>query len=249
MSVPFDSGRTRGILLDIEGTTTPLDFVYKTLFPFASTRVEEFLTAHIQEDEIRALVEELRQHHQRDAESEASLHIWCDETTTDRVRSAASYVRWLIARDSKITPLKALQGKIWAAGYHSGDLRGAVYRDVAPALARWRAQGRRLAIFSSGSVLAQKLLFAYSTVGDLTVFLDGFFDTTTGLKREAGSYRQIAAELSIATSEGLFLSDVTAELDAARAAGMQTALALRPGVPLPAASDHPTVRGFDELFP
>jgi enolase-phosphatase E1 len=134
-------------------------------------------------------------------------------------------------------------------GYHSAELRGAVYPDVAPALTRWLAQGRRLAIFSSGSVLAQKLLFAYSTAGNLTILLDRFFDTTTGLKREAGSYRQIAAKLGIPTTEGLFLSDVTAELDAQRATGMQTALMLRPGVPLPAASDHPTVHGFDELFP
>lgn len=249
MSVPFDSRRTQGILLDIEGTTTPIDFVYKTLFPFASAHIEEFLTTHIQESEVHSLVDELRQHHKTDARSEASLPTWCEESNTDRAHSAASYVRWLIASDSKITPLKALQGKIWEAGYHSGDLRGVVYPDVAPALARWRAQGRRLAIFSSGSVLAQKLLFAYSTAGDLTVFVDRFFDTTTGPKREARSYRQIAAELGIASSEGLFLSDVVAELDAAQAAGMQTALALRPGVRLLATSGHPTVHNFDELFP
>lgn len=249
LSALFDSRRTQGILLDIEGTTTPINFVYKTLFPYASTHVEEFLTAHIQGNEIHSLVDKLRQHHRRDAQSEASLPTWCEESSTDRVHSAASYVRWLIARDSKITPLKALQGKIWEVGYHRFDLRGVVYPDVAPALARWRAQGRRLAIFSSGSVLSQELLFAYSTAGDLTVFLDRFFDTTTGPKRDAGSYRQIAAELGIASSEGLFLSDVTAELDAAQAAGMLTALALRPGVPLPAAYDHPTIHGFDELFP
>ena len=108
LSAPFDSRRTRGILLDIEGTTTPIDFVYKTLFPFASTHIEEFLTAHIQENEIYSLVDELRQHHKRDAQSEANLHAWCEESNTDRVHSAASYVRWLIARDSKITPAPAL---------------------------------------------------------------------------------------------------------------------------------------------
>ncbi len=249
LSLPFDSARTRGILLDIEGTTTPIDFVTGTLFPFASAHVEEFLSAHMEDREIRALVDELRQHRQEDAQRDASLRGWRDQTSADRVRSAVSYARWLIARDSKISLLKALQGKIWEAGYRSGELRGAVYPDVAPALARWRAQGRRLAIFSSGSVLAQKLLFAFSAAGDLTAFLDGFFDTTTGPKREAGSYRRIAAELGIANSEALFLSDVTAELDAARAADMQTALALRPGAPTPAASSHPTVRSFDEVFP
>ena len=249
LSLPFDSARTRGILLDIEGTTTPTDFVYNTLFPFASVHVEDFLRAHIEDDEIRAFVDELRQHHQRDAQGDATVSTWRDETSADRVHSAASYVRWLIQHDSKITSLKALQGKIWEAGYHNSELRGAVYPDVPPALARWRAQGRRLVIFSSGSVLAQKLLFAFSTAGDLTPFLDGFFDTTTGPKHEVASYRRIAAGLGVANSEVLFLSDVTTELDAARATGMQTALAWRPGAPMPAASSHPRIRSFDEVFP
>jgi len=249
LSLPFDSARTRAILLDIEGTTTPIDFVYNTLFPFASAHVEEFLGAHIEDNEICALVDELRQFQQRDAQRGASVPTWRDGTSADHVHSAASYVRWLIARDSKITPLKALQGKIWEAGYRSGELRGTVYPDVAPALARWRAQGRRLAIFSSGSVLAQKLLFAFSTAGNLTALLDGFFDTTTGPKHEVGSYRRIAAGLGVANSEVLFLSDVTTELDAARATGMQTALAWRSGAPMSTASSHPSIRSFDEVFP
>jgi enolase-phosphatase E1 len=249
LSLSFDPVRTRGILLDIEGTTTPLDFVYMILFPFASAHVEEFLTARIQDNEIRSLVDELRQHHHRDAQSEAGLHTWCDNTSAERVHSAAYYVRWLMERDSKITPLKVLQGKVWEAGYRDRELRGAVYPDVAPALARWRTQGRRLAIFSSGSVLAQKLLFAYSTAGDLTALLDGFFDTTIGPKREVGSYRRIAAGLGLADSEILFLSDVTAELDSAKASGMQTGLLLRPGAPMLATSSHATIRSFDEVFP
>ena len=249
LSLSFDSVHTRSILLDIEGTTTPIDFVYKILFPFASAHVEEFLTAHIQDPEIRSLVDELRQHHHREAQSGASLHTWCDKTSAERVHSAAFYVQWLMKRDSKITPLKALQGKIWEAGYRDRELRGAVYPDVAPALARWRTQGRRLAIFSSGSVLAQKLLFAYSTAGDLTALLCGFFDTTVGPKHEVGSYRGIAAGLGLADSEVLFLSDVTAELDSARASGMQTGLVLRPGAPMQATSSHATIRSFDEVFP
>lgn len=249
MSLPFDSARTRAILLDIEGTTTPNDFVTNTLFPFASAHAEEFLSAHTEDSKIRALVDQLRQHHQEDAQRDVGLLASWDETSAGRVRSAASYVRWLIAHDSKITPLKTLEGKIWEAGYRSGELRGAVYRDVAPALARWRAQGRSLVIFSSGSVLAQKLLFAFSTAGDLTAFFDGFFDTTTGPKRETESYRQIAATLSFAPADILFLSDATAELDAARAAGMQTALSLRPEVAKPVAVVHPFFTTFDEVFP
>ena len=249
LSLSFDSVHTRGILLDIEGTTTPIDFVYEILFPFVSAHIEEFLTAHIQDNEIRSLVDELRQHHARNAQSNAGLHSWCDRTSAERVHSAAFYMQWLMERDSKITPLKTLQGKIWEAGYRDRELRGALYPDVAPALARWRTQGRRVAIFSSGSVLAQEMLFTYSTAGDLTALLDGFFDTTVGSKRESGSYRRIAAGLGLADSEVLFLSDVTAELDSAKASGMQTGLVLRPSAPMQATSSHATISSFDEVFP
>ena len=248
LSLPFDPGRTRGVLLDVEGTTTPIDFVSKTLFPYASTHVEEFLTTHLQDDDVRSLLDELRRCHERDTKVDPSLQTWSDVGSSDSVHSAVSYVRWLIGRDSKLTPLKTLQGKIWEVGYRSGELHGAVYPDVAPALARWRAQSRSVAIFSSGSVLAQKLLFGHSTAGDLTTFLDGFFDTTTGPKREGESYRQIAAALHVASSTVLFLSDTTAELDASRVAGMRTALVSRPGSVAPAACHHPIVRSFDEVF-
>jgi enolase-phosphatase E1 len=151
-------------------------------------------------------------------------------------------------RESKVTVLKSLQGKIWEAGYRNGELRGEVYPDVPHAFIRWGAQGRRIAIFSSGSILAQQLLFAHSTAGDLTKFLDAFFDTTTGAKQDPQSYHRIAATLSLPPAEILFLSDVTAELDAASAAGMQTALSLRPDVTTPPVLAHPCFRTFDEVF-
>ena len=248
MSPAFDSARTRAILLDIEGTTTPISFVYRTLFPFAAAQVEEFLEQHCDDWEVRELVEQLRRQHEADAKDNADLPRWNGATAAQRRQSAAAYVRYLIKRDSKTTPLKALQGKIWEAGYRQGELRGEVYPDVASAFARWRAQGRRIAIYSSGSVLAQKLLFAYSTAGDLTKFVDGFFDTTTGSKREVESYRQIAAALSLSPAEILFVSDVAAELNAARGAGMQTALSLRPEVERPKVLAHPSIKTFDEIF-
>ena len=123
-------------------------------------------------------------------------------------------------RDRKSTALKSLQGRIWEAGYVSGELRSHLYPDVRPALERCRAQGRKIAIFSSGSVLAQRLLFAHTPDGDLTPLIDGFFDTTTGPKREPESYGRIAAALSVPPAAVLFVSDVAAELDAARAAGL-----------------------------
>jgi enolase-phosphatase E1 len=248
LTAPFDSARTRLLLLDIEGTTTPIDFVYKTLFPFASAGAEAFLNEHGADEGIRALVEALRAQREEDARQFSGVPEWVETTAPERAVSAAAYIRWLIARDSKLTALKSLQGQIWETGYRSGELRGEVYPDVAPAFTRWRLQGRRMAIFSSGSVLAQKLLFAYSTAGDLTEFLDGYFDTTAGIKREAESYRRIAQAVGVTPAETLFLSDVIGELDAAREAGMATALSLRPGVQVVGETAHLRIRSFDEVF-
>jgi enolase-phosphatase E1 len=163
------------------------------------------------------------------------------------VGEVVSYVHWLMDRDRKSTGLKALQGRIWEDGYRRGELRGEVYDDVPAALDRWRESGRRVAIFSSGSVLAQQLLFRHSTVGDLTRFLDAHFDTTTGPKREADSYMRMAHRLGVPPGAVLFVSDVAEELDAARAAGMDTALCARGA--LPAAAVHRVIRSFDDLAP
>ena len=158
-----------------------------------------------------------------------------------------AYVHWLMDRDSKSTGLKALQGRIWEEGYRRGELRGEVYDDVPAAFRRWRDEGRRIAIFSSGSVLAQRLLFSHSTVGDLTPFIDAHFDTTTGPKRQPDSYTLIAGRLGLPPRSVLFASDVAEELDAARAAGMETALCARSI--LPAGATHRVVQSLDALAP
>jgi enolase-phosphatase E1 len=238
---------TRVILLDVEGTTTPIDFVFQTLFPFAATHVEDFLRQNASDLEINALIAELRSTWSGAASSGAP--VWIESTSDEKLASAASYVRWLISRDSKITPLKTLQGKIWEQGFRSGALKGEVYPDVALAFSRWRKQGRRIAIFSSGSILAQRLLFAHTSAGDLSSELEAYFDTSTGPKRESASYQKIAAALQVPSQQVLFVSDVPAELDAARVAGMSTALSLRPGIPNPPTPAHPAIRTFDELFP
>jgi enolase-phosphatase E1 len=183
----------------------------------------------------------LRAEHARDAAAGQDPPAWDGSTA-----GAAAYARWLMDQDRKLTALKSLQGRIWAEGYAQGRLRGQVYADVPPALARWTAAGSRVAIFSSGSVLAQKLIFGHSDHGDLTRFLSAYFDTTTGPKREAPSYARIAAALASPAAAGLFVSDVVAELDAARAAGVATALVVRTP-PGPAANGHPRVASFDEL--
>ena len=244
----FDPAKIRAVLLDIEGTTTPIEFVLNTLFPYAAANVDAFLTGHAQDPEVRGILDELRQQHARDAAGNADLSAWTDEADEGPLRSAAKYVRWLIARDSKIPPLKEVQGRIWSEGYRRGELKGQVYPDVPPAFARWRRRGIRIAIFSSGSVLAQQLLFKNSSAGDLSAYIEAYFDTTTGPKREPSSYRKIAEAISLAEGEILFVSDVIAELNAACAAGMAALQSLRPGVALSAESPHPTVRDFDGLL-
>jgi enolase-phosphatase E1 len=245
LSPAIEAAEIRALLLDVEGTTTPIDFVFKTLFRFASDRAEDFLRHHSQNAEIKNLIDQL-QDSWSTHQSGGAPH-WNDGAVDGRIASAAAYVRWLAARDSKLTPLKILQGKIWEEGFRNGELKGEVYPDVAPAFARWKAQGRSIAIFSSGSVLAQRLLFARSTAGDLSSFVDGYFDTTTGPKREAESYRKIAEAIGIQPRGVLFVSDVGEELDAAFAAGMKTGHSLRPGILGLAEKRHPEIRSFDEI--
>lgn len=226
----------RVILLDIEGTTTPIEFVHQVLFPYARARIHEHLDSH----DIEVL------HAEYLAEApQPGLPSW----NSADVGSAEAYVHWLMDRDRKSTGLKSLQGRIWEAGYRGGELKGKgeVYPDVRPALARWRKAGKEIAIFSSGSIQAQRNLFANTTDGDLSPFLSGYFDTTTGPKREADSYRKIAAALRRVPREVLFISDVTAELDAARHAGMRTTLCVRGPDSAVSANDHPRIRSFDEV--
>jgi enolase-phosphatase E1 len=234
---PIDLSDIRTLLLDIEGTTTPIEFVQQVLFPYARARVRQ----HLERRDVAALGAEY------DAESpQPGLPQW---HTADETASAEAYVYWLMDRDRKSTALKALQGRIWEAGYRTGDLkgRGEVYPDVRPALERWRTAGKDIAIFSSGSIQAQRDLFGNTTGGDLSSFLSAYFDTTTGPKRDARSYTKIAAALRCAPHDVLFVSDVIAELDAARLAGMHTALCVRGTSSAISSTDHPRIRSFDEL--
>ena len=155
------------ILLDIEGTTTPVAFVYEVLFPYARRGVQEFLEQHWRNNNVRADLERLRREHAADASQNPPPPVWQDKSPEAQVQSAVAYVHWLMDRDSKSTGLKSLQGKIWEAGYRNSELCGQVYADVAPAFARWSKQNKQISIFSSGSVLAQKLLFSATPAGDL----------------------------------------------------------------------------------
>lgn len=215
------------ILTDIEGTTTDIDFVHRTLFPYARERMADFIHSHPDEPAV--------------ADAAAALGLAADDL--DAI--ARGLIQW-IDQDRKETSLKALQGMIWVQGYEQGDFTGHLYPDACAGLKRWHAQGKALYIFSSGSVRAQKLLYGHSDFGDLTPLFSGYFDTTTGAKREPVAYERISRNIGLPANEILFLSDVIAELDAARAAGMQTCLLVRGERP-DGAESHPMVENFDQI--
>ena len=221
------SARPRLYLLDVEGTTSPVSLVYEQLFPYARKHLAAFLHKHLREpeirDDLRLLAEENRAENAKDCptlgiEIASELH-------------ALPYLYWLMDQDRKSTALKSLQGRIWKAGFEAGELVGTVFPDVPEALARWTSPPReaRVAIYSSGSVEAQRLLFRYSSAGDLTPFISAYFDTRVGAKTSVESYRAIAAAMGVETGEVLFVSDVLRELDPARDAGCLTRLSVRDG--------------------
>jgi enolase-phosphatase E1 len=234
--VPLPKG-IAAVLLDIEGTTTSISFVYDALFPYAAARLEEYCSRPDPEPELAAALARLKAEYDEEARKSA-LPPFGD---------GAGYARRLMAEDRKSTGLKLLQGVIWEEGYRTGELRGHVFPDVPGALAAWRAAGLRLRVFSSGSVKAQQLLFSHTEHGDLTPLFEGFHDTTTGPKREPGSYTAIATAYGLPAGKILFLSDVREELDAAAAAGMRTGLLVRPGNRPAEPGPHVVYREFGEL--
>ncbi len=213
------------VVTDIEGTTTRISFVHDILFPYAKARLADFLVARGEDPDVAACVAEVTR-------------------LAPNVPPVQTLLGWIEA-DAKVTPLKTLQGLIWAEGYARGDLRSEVFPDVLPALRAWRGSGVRLYVYSSGSEAAQKQLFSHLPEGDVTVLFSGFFDTTIGAKREAGSYRTIATAIGLPAGDLLFLSDVGAELDAAAASGWQTCQLVRPEDGTKPAAGHRQASDFN----
>ena len=221
----------RAIVTDIEGTTSSIDFVKDVLFPYARERLPAFVVTHADRPEV--------QHWLHEAARDAGLVSASQQEIIDLL------IRW-IDEDRKATPLKALQGLLWEEGYTGGEFKGHVYPEVAENLQKWKKQGIHLYVYSSGSVAAQKLLFGHSEAGDLTPLFSGYFDTEIGGKRDADSYRRIAEAIKVPPGQILFLSDITAELDAAAAAGFQTTQLVRsPGGQ--AQSSHEQVADFNQI--
>jgi enolase-phosphatase E1 len=248
VTIALGARGVRGVVLDIEGTTTPISFVSDVLFPYARAHVRSWLDAHLAAGEGLAVERALALDWETEVERGESPPLLGVGPRPERVGALEAFVLWQMDRDRKSPGLKALQGQIWEAGYASGALRGDVYPDVPPSLERWRAAGLRIAIYSSGSVLAQRLLFSTTEHGDLTRYIDAYFDTTVGPKRAAASYQAIASALGIPGSSLLFVSDVVEELTAARTAAFQTVLCVREG-PAPVPERGDAVRSLAEVIP
>lgn len=232
---------SRVILLDIEGTVSPLAFVHEVMFPYARARLTAHLAAHWNETAVQAAIEQMA----RDA-GHASFAQWCPASLQPDA-FAADEARKLMDADVKATGLKLLQGLIWEQGFRDGVLRSTLFDDVPAALQAWHAAGIDLRIYSSGSVHAQKLFFAHTEAGDLTTLFSGYYDTMIGSKREAASYTAIATDCQADAKDILFISDVVAELDAARSAGMTTLLAIRPGNTPPPTHDHGIIHSLADI--
>ncbi|MGI9457311.1 MAG: acireductone synthase [Aeoliella sp.] len=225
----------RGILLDVEGTTSAVAYVYDVMFPFARRGLGAYLDGNWDSTDLRPV------------RKQVATDTNYPATTEDRATFEAEIVQ-LMDGDVKATGLKLLQGLIWEAGFKSGELVAHVFDDVPPALQSWQANGVDLRIYSSGSVHAQKLFFGHTEAGNLLPYFSGHYDTTIGAKREADSYARIAEEWDLKAGEILFLSDVVTELDAARAAGMMTGLCMRPGnAPVKPGHGHGEIGGFGEI--
>lgn len=220
----------RAVVTDIEGTTTDIRFVHDVLFPYAHDQLPEYVNTHSAQPDVAEQIDAVRR------------ELGDPDATLDNVIETLLY--W-IETDQKKTSLKALQGMMWADGYQRGAFKGHLYSDVTPRLREWADAGKALYVYSSGSVQAQKLLFGYSSEGDLTPLFSGYFDTHIGHKREASAYRHIVDKLQLPADTILFLSDVVEELDAAKQAGMQTLQLVREGTQ--AGTEHACVASFDEI--
>lgn len=221
------------ILTDIEGTTTSKDFVYQTLFPYSLAKMSSFILAR----KNLLIIQELIANVQKTVLDEHQSTVKFDD--------CINVLKTWIEQDRKHPALKTIQGMIWESGYSSGDLKGHLYPDVLPAFKAWKEAGHKIGIYSSGSALAQRLLFKYSNQGDLSSYISHYFDTAVGNKREASSYRNISLQLEIFPANILFLSDIAEELEAAKSSGFQVAQLLRDG--WPAAEGFATHQDFSTI--
>lgn len=239
----------RHILLDIEGTTCPVNFVSQTLFPYAKRHLVSFVRSHSNDSHVANLLAEVELAWQQDSRPE------CLQWREDRRVSTGgysdqaimNYLQWLIDTDQKLTPLKELQGMIWEQGYLNGSILAPLFPDVAPTLHRWHQRELSLSVYSSGSVKAQQLLYKYSSAGDLSPLFTAWFDTHIGAKQSAQSYTNIAAALRTESKTVLFISDSLEEISAADQAGMEVRFSQREGNPQSDAGSFQVITSLDQI--
>jgi enolase-phosphatase E1 len=229
------------VLLDLEGTTCPVSFVAGSLFPYAAKHLKRFVDIHKEEPRVDALLKATEQAWRQDNNPMAQGLL--AEPGADVI----AYLQLLISQDRKLTSLKELQGLIWKEGYDSGDLKGPLFSDVTPALRRWHQEGIVLAVYSSGSIAAQQLLYGHSTEGDLRNLFSHWFDTKTGPKQDVGSYRAICQAMGVDGAKILFISDSLMECKAAHAAEMQVLFSDREGNPSRDNGSFERIRTYEDL--
>lgn len=204
-----DIGKARAILLDIEGTTTPVEFVNEKLFSYARENLQSFLDENMEDQSIMKYIDEIKKVSGKSEPIEGVIS--------------------LMDQDSKLKALKDLQARIWKSGYEKGELKGEVYDDVPPAFKRWIMDGRSIFIYSSGSVESQKMLFQSTKFGDLTKMIEGYFDTAVGSKKDPESYDMISGRIGLDGKNIAFFSDSLEEVEAARESEINSFLVCRSG--------------------
>ncbi|XP_074659909.1 enolase-phosphatase E1-like [Tubulanus polymorphus] len=243
------------VLLDIEGTTTPITFVKEKLFPYVKENVEEYLNTHYDEDECHEDIKVLREQALKDEKEEVEGVVTIPNKDSEKdeiIKKAVENILWQMSLDRKTTGLKQLQGHIWRHAYKSGNIKSPVYEDVSDAMKKLTKTDRKVYIYSSGSVEAQKLIYRYSDQGDLTEYLSGHFDTKIGAKGDKESYTKIVEEIDCKPEEALFLTDIPKECKAALEAGLKACVVIRPGNAELTEDEKKTynqISSFAELFP
>lgn len=234
--------QAQGVLLDIEGTTSSISFVYDQMFPFVRDTLDRFLSENWASPALPACLDMLAGDVDQDPKT------WLSGTPEEQQQTVAKAVIGLMDADVKATGLKELQGMIWKSGFNTGQLVAHLFDDVAACIQAWKASGLDVRIYSSGSIAAQKLFFGHSVAGDLLDQFNGHYDTTSGSKREAESYRTISQQFDCEPGAIVFISDVVEELAAAKEAGLQTALSVRPGnQSVPEDHGYLAIESFAEL--
>ena len=241
---------TTHLLLDIEGTTCPISFVSKVLFPYAKQELHAYLQSHQHLTDIQLLIHEAWEEWRGDQneQSQNLLRQSPAERDDSHQQAITKYLQHLINIDKKSTVLKELQGRIWENGYSEGSIQSDLYPEACAALENWHNNGLQLAVYSSGSVNAQKLLYGHTPQGDMRSLFCGWFDTRTGPKKEAQSYSIIAKELATTPEQITFISDNQAECNAARQAGLATLFSLREGNPDQDPGSHRVIQSLDEVI-